>query len=80
MKFIKLKDIKKIHQDSSTIKAISTQHHRWAIGQHEFGGITKILPYQENGEMAEVTWLAIYCKEKIKYRIKASECLIEYKE
>lgn len=34
-------------------------------------GVTKIEPYHENGEMAPVLWLKIYCNEKIVSRINS---------
>jgi hypothetical protein len=47
-------------------------------GEAEFmvgqGGVTKILAYGENGEMAEVTWLAIYQGEGVWVRLPASQC------
>ena len=38
----------------------------WSVGPEELGatvgqsGVTRIEPYQENGQMAAVTWFAVY--------------------
>jgi len=33
--------------------------------------ITKILPYEENGEMASIIWFAIYVGDEILYRVNS---------
>ena len=43
-------------------------------------GITKISPYEENGQMACVTWLAIYKGEFLWQRVDSVGLSIQYKE
>ena len=49
----------------------------WMASVH-LDGVTAIVPYEECGEMAHVTWLAVYVDDEIKYRIPARLCQIEY--
>lgn len=45
------------------------------------GGITKIVPYEEQGEMSMVPWLAVFDDEdEIVARIPAHMALITYKQ
>ena len=54
--------------------------------EHEFGfyarvgskGVTKIIAYDEAGEMAPVPWLAVYKGDKLWNRIAARHVRIEY--
>ena len=43
-------------------------------------GITKIVQYFENGQMAAVPWFAIYKGENIITRMDAVNCIVVYKE
>ncbi len=45
------------------------------VGSHH---VTKIVAYQEAGEMAHVTWFAIYKDLQIVCRVPASACIIQY--
>ena len=43
-------------------------------------GVTSIIPYNENGQMAAVPWIAVYKGEKIVARFDAVNIVIKYKE
>ena len=44
-------------------------------------GVTRIVPYEENGQMAPVTWLAVYKGDEIVARLNAAEMAkIQYVE
>lgn len=42
-------------------------------------GVTKITPYEENGHMAPITWIAIEKGEEIYARFPADKAVIFYK-
>ena len=69
-------EIKKIFEDEREIKGIYSDEGRegWTVGKT----VTKIIPYQENGEMAPITWLAVYKNENIIVRIAARGVQIHY--
>ena len=61
-------EIKAIYDDKREIKAL------WDCGGNEYyevgrRNVTKIIPCTENGEMALVTWFAVYCGACLKYRV-----------
>lgn len=77
-----------IMQDMRPIKQfLFDDGERHAVG---FLGVTKIIPYEENGELAPYTWLAVYVRESpkpqhlvssnevIKFRVPANKVSIEY--
>jgi len=41
----------------------------WAVGRE---GVTRIVPYGENGQGAEVPWLAIYEGDSITFRVNCA--------
>ena len=41
----------------------------WDVGR---GGVTCIIAYGENGQMAEVTWLAVYEGDWLAHRVNAA--------
>ncbi len=62
------------------IVAIHNGQVSFIVGQ---GDITRIVVYEEAGEMGLIPWLAIYMDigvEKLKYRVAAREWMIEYED
>lgn len=55
-----------VMDDPRTITTVSVDGYSWNVGQN---GITRIVVYQERGEMSYVPWFAIYCGEMITERI-----------
>lgn len=49
----------------------------WYVGQ---GGVTRIEPYDEYGEMAPVPWLAVYKAEFVLARVPARKVTVVYQE
>lgn len=49
----------------------------WQVG---FGGVTEIIVYDDNGEMAMIPWVAIYRGHEIITRIPARCVGIKYKD
>ena len=70
--------IPSILKDKRPIKRLYTNSNddiRCTAGEY---GITKIVPYEENGWGTPVTWLAVYRGETISFRIIASAVEISY--
>jgi hypothetical protein len=65
-----------IMQDKRTIYTVAA-HWGWYARLYR-DGVTAIIPYEERGEMAAVTWLAVYVGAEIRHRIPAHLCRIEY--
>lgn len=47
----------------------------WNVGRN---GITSIRPYNENGDMAPIVWLAVYRGDEILARVRADYYVIGY--
>ena len=43
--------------------------HLWCVGD---AGVEKIVPYQEVGQMAHVTWFAVYVGGEIRHRVNGT--------
>lgn len=67
--------ITRILQDKRPIKGIYWEGWSAEVGDR---GVTKIVPYEETGEMAMVTWFAIYAGDEIFMRYSAKNCLVKY--
>ena len=55
----------------------------WGEDDHDcfvvgYGGVTKITPYYENGQMAAVPWFAIYIGDVLIARRDAAGCRVDY--
>ena len=73
-----LDEIKKIIDDERPIKGISLNNKHggnFHVGQL---GVTKIVPYGENGMGAHITWIAVYAGEEITARIAPNTASIYY--
>lgn len=69
--------MKRIVEDARPIKAIECAT-SWLVG---CDGITKIVPYEEAGHMAPLTWFAIYKGDFLYARVGASvDAEVYYKE
>ena len=70
--------MKKILEDKTPIVGIHFDHAQLSV--YVGGGldVTKIEAYPENGQMAEVPWIAVWKGDNILYRIPANLCRIEY--
>lgn len=66
-----MSEVEKIHDDSRPIvSAWSVSGDVGAtVGR---GGITAIVPYEEFGDMAPVTWLAVYCGDAVWKRLNCA--------
>ena len=71
-------DVPKILDDGRTINLLLVLQGEPGEFQVGFSGITRIVAYGENGDMALVPWLAVYKGEHLHSRIKASACEILY--
>jgi hypothetical protein len=61
---------KRIIEDEREIAYIWKGEASWTVGEW---GITKIEPYDESGQMACVTWFALWAGDVIKARINAAQ-------
>jgi hypothetical protein len=72
-------EILEIRNDDRKIHSIESCDHpdffHFEVGHP---GVTSIEPYTENGEMAPVTWFAVYSDDLIVYRIPARVCMVHY--
>jgi len=68
-----------IRDDGRAIKSIGSApwpaDWGWLVG---YQGVTKIEPYPESGQMAEVTWFAVYVGDEIRYRVPAATFIVKY--
>lgn len=58
--------IHRIIDDARPIRAVFGGQNNFCVG---FNGVTKIEPYEESGQMAPVTWLAVYKGDELIFRI-----------
>ena len=63
-------------EDSREIFAIGGVYSAIFVGSN---GVTKIVPYHENGQMAAVPWFAVYCGDEIWRRYDAAGMWVEYR-
>jgi hypothetical protein len=66
-----------IIEDDREIKTIFKDWFLIKVGEN---GVTKIVPYQESGQMSMVTWFAVYKGDFLQTRIDSTGLGIEYKE
>jgi hypothetical protein len=66
-----------IIEDTREIKTIFKDWFLIKVGEN---GVTKIVPYLEYGQMAMITWLAIYRGDFLWTRIDSTGLGIDYKE
>lgn len=64
-----------LSRDERTIQSAIGERGRFILGEL---GVTKIIAYDENGEMAHVPWLAIFKGETIAARCSARDMTISY--
>lgn len=64
-------------EDDRPISAIYKESWYSRVG---VDGVTKIIPYEEHGQMSWVTWFAIYKGDFLYQRIDGCGLLIVYKE
>ena len=69
-----------IRDDGRTIQSISSVTSPAEYGWHVGGpsGTTAIVPYPEAGQMAEVTWFAVYVGDELRWRVPAHDMIVEY--
>lgn len=66
----------KIVEDNREIESIVLESpYSFSVGE---GGIESIKPYQENGEMAAITWFAVYAADKIIARVSSRYVVAVY--
>jgi hypothetical protein len=70
------KRIQLIEEDDREISKIFKDWFMITVGEN---GVTKIIPYHEYGQMAYVTWFAIYKGDFLWTRIDSAGLGIEYK-
>jgi hypothetical protein len=62
-----------IVEDNRKIVAVYNNGHGYRLGH---GGVTCIQPYDELGELAPITWFAIFVGDRVKFRMRAD--FVEY--
>lgn len=67
----------RIIEDKRKIDSISKDYYIRIVG---IGGITRIIPYEENGQMAKVTWFAIYKGDFLFERVDSTGMSVTYLE
>lgn len=72
--------IKTIVEDTRPIKYLSDDENQFDIFCVGREGVTKIVPYHENGQMAPVVWFAIYKEDFLWQRIPAARLRVTYAE
>jgi len=69
-----------LHDDERTINSIgsvtSPEHWGWHVGGPS--GTTRIEVYFEPGQMTRVPWFAVYVGNEIRWRVPASDMVVEY--
>ena len=73
-------EILTIMQDRRPIDYISGEDGCSVFYRVGHQGITSIRPYSENGEMAPVTWFAVYAGDTIRVRVPARFTEVVYAE
>ena len=66
-----MSEILKTYEDPRPIKRIIWPGDNEPSATTGENGIEKIIPYHENGEMAPIVWLAIYCNGEITQRVNS---------
>jgi hypothetical protein len=70
--------IKQIYDDNRSISHIVFEDES-VLSVSEQSGVEKIVPYNENGEMAPIVWFAIYAKGEIVQRVNSKYiCAVVY--
>jgi len=73
-----MSDIKRIIEDPREIETICFGRYGYLkVGEKD---VSKIEPYEENGQMAKITWLAVYNTDgELQLRMNSADVIIEYK-
>lgn len=74
-------DVQGLADDTRLIRSatifVGENDEGFAVG---IGGVTKIVSYEERGEMSMVPWLAVFSDDKIIARMPARMAMIIYKQ
>lgn len=72
------RDVIKMKDDPARIKCLIWDDSDGSQMQVDSDGITEIVAYHENGQMAGVPWLALYRGDEILARVPSEQVMIRY--